>query len=347
MAIKDINVIKDVKQVAIIGANCVSISIALGLKARTEPPKIVGHDTDPLAAKLARSKQAFDRVERQPDRACRDADLVIVAVPLPAVRETLAAIAPRLKPGCLVTDIARLKTPVMRWAEEVLPEHVCFVGGHPVLNPATACSMSAADVAAASADLLREALYCLTTPAGCPGAVVDTLAGLIKSLGAHPFFIDVTEHDGLQAGVEGLPDLLAVALLRATVDTPGWQEMRKFGGYRFAATTVAADDAGERHAAVLLNRENVLRRLNVLLGELVRLRDQLTRSDADGLKTSFVQAAEARARWIEQLERGTWMDELGATMEHVPSAGDHFRQMMLGDFMTPRRPGGEDRSRQK
>ena len=347
METKDTKAIKAIKQVAIIGADCVSVSIALGLKARTEPPKIVGYDADPLAAKLARSKQAFDRVERQPDRACRDADLVIVAVPLPAVRETLAAIAPRLKPGCLVTDIARLKTPVMRWAEEVLPENVCFVGGHPVLSPATACSTSADDIAAASADLLHEALYCLTTPAGCPGAVIDTLAGLIKSLGAHPFFIDVTEHDGLQAGVEGLPDLLAVALLRATVDTPGWTEMRKFGGYRFAATTVAADDASERHAAVLLNRENVLRRLNVLLGELVHLRDQLTRSDADGLKTSFVQAAEARARWVEELERGTWMKELGAGMEHVPSAGDHFRQMMLGDFMTPRRPGGEDRSRQK
>ena len=337
----------DLKQVAIIGANYVSVSIALGLKARTDPPRIVGYDPDSLAVKLARSKQAFDRVERQPDRACRDADMVIVAVPLSDVRGTLAAIAPRLKPGCLVTDVAWLKAPVMRWAEEVLPESVCFVGGHPVLSPANTFSASTDDVAAASADLLRDALYCLTTPAGCPSAAVDALSSLITSLGAHPFFIDVTEHDGLQAGVEGLPDLLAVALLRATVDTPGWTEMRKFGGYRFAASTVAADDAVERHTAVLLNRENVLRRLNVLLGELVNLRDQLTRSDADGLKASFVQAAESRARWIDELERGTWMEELGAGMKHVPSAGDHFRQMMLGDFMNPRRPGREDRSEQK
>ena len=66
--------------------------------------------------------RAVDRVERQPGRACRNADLVIVAVPLPAMRETFAAIAPHLQPGCLVTDTAFLKAPVMRWAKELLPE---------------------------------------------------------------------------------------------------------------------------------------------------------------------------------------------------------------------------------
>ena len=32
----------DFKRVAIIGTNCISVSIALGLRAQTEPPEIVG-----------------------------------------------------------------------------------------------------------------------------------------------------------------------------------------------------------------------------------------------------------------------------------------------------------------
>jgi len=118
----------DFKRVAIIGADCISVSIALGLKAQKEPPEIIGYDTDAVAADLARARGAFDQVERKPGRACRDADLVIVAVPLTRLRETLATIAPHLQPGCLVTDTAYLKAPVLRWAEELLPEGVFFAG---------------------------------------------------------------------------------------------------------------------------------------------------------------------------------------------------------------------------
>ena len=337
----------DFKQVAIVGADPISVSIALGLKAQSEPPKITGYDADPVVAKLAQSKRAFDRVERRLDRACRDADLVVVSTPLTAIRETFAAIAPGLKAGCLVTDTARLKTPVMHWAAETLPENVFFVGGHPVLHPAIATSMVQEGMEAASADLLRDTLYCLTTPTGRHSAAGEAFIELIGALGAHPFFIDVTEHDGLQAGVEGLPDLLAVALLRATVDTPGWQEMRKFAGYRFAATTVAADDAEARHATVFLNREHILRRLNILLSELVDLRDRLIQNDADGLERSFVQALEGRTRWLDEQERGVWGEEVGVSMDHVPSASEHFGQMVFGSLMTSRRQDEEDRPPRK
>ena len=320
----------DFKRVAIIGADCISVSIALGLKAQKEPPEIIGYDTDAVAADLARARGAFDQVERKLDRACRDADLVIVAVPLTRLRETLATIAPHLQPGCLVTDTAYLKAPVLRWAEELLPEGVFFAGGHPVPNPTTAGPEPLKGLDAAGADLLKNALYCLIAPARTPGAVVDAFAELIKSLDAQPFFIDATEHDGLQAGVEGLPDLLAVALLRATVDTPGWQEMYKFANYCFATATEAAENARERHSAILLNRGNVLLRLNILLSELVRLRDTLAHDDAEGLEKTFVAAAEGRARWIAERERGTWGRGGASDIEHVSSAGEQMGQMFFG-----------------
>jgi len=322
------------KRVAIIGADCISLSIALGLKAQKEPPEIVGYDANAVAADLARARGAFDRVERKPGQACQSADLVIVAAPLTQLRETFAAIAPHLQPGCIVTDTAPLKVPVMRWAEELLPESVFFVGGHPVLNPAVVGLEPLEGLDAASAGLLIGALYCFTSPARTSGAAIDALAGLVKSLEAHPFFVNVTEHDGLQAGVEGLPDLLAIALLRATVDTPGWQEMRKFAGYCFAVATEAADEAHERHTTVFLNRENVLLRLNALLSELVRLRDMLARDDAEVLEEVFVAAAERRKRWIAEREQGMWGGEGTIGTEHVPMAGEQIGQLFFGERIT-------------
>jgi prephenate dehydrogenase len=330
-------------RIAIIGTNCISLSIALALKAQNEPPEIVGYDADRIAADLARARGAFDRVEREPGRACQDADLVIVAVPLSAIRQVFTDIAPHLAPGCLVTDIARLKAPVMRWAEELLPENVTFVGGHPIINPAIVGSDPWVDgdienrFDEASDDLLTEALYCFTTPPGISSEVINALTTLAQALGAQPFFVDVTEHDGLQAGVDGLPDLLSIALLRATIDTPGWEEMRKFAGHRFAtATAITTEhvDVDERHAAVFLNREHVLRRLNVLLTELVYLRDILSQDDAELLGKTFVEAAEGREHWTGQRGRGMWVGEQSVSPDQVPGMSRTIRRMFLGE-----RPG--------
>ncbi len=337
----------DFKRVAIIGTDCISVSIALGLRALAEPPEIVGTDADLATANLARKRGAYDRVERKPAWACRDADLVIVAEPLPSLREVFATIAPHLQPGCLVTDVAHLKAPVMRWAEEFLPDNVFFVGGHPVPNPAFIGSEPLVGLEAASPDLLREALYCFTPSTGTSGKVIDACTGLAATLEAYPFFIDVIEHDGLQAGVAGLPDLLAIALLRATVDTPGWQEMRKFADSRFAAATAAATGADERATALFLNREHVLPRLNALMRELVGLRDLLIEDDAEALEEAFIGTAEGRARWVEEQAQGMWITESAIGTDHIPSVREQVTQMFLGERMATRLKEGPDHPRKE
>lgn len=326
------------KQVAIIGVDCISVSLALGLKAQGEPPEIIGYDAESALARQARGKGAFDRLEHRAGEACRGADLVVVAVPLSAVRETFAAMSPHLQPGCLVTDIASLKTPVLGWAGELLPQNVNFVGGRIIPNPAVVGFDSLHGLEAASAALLKDALYCIATSPQTPGAGINRLVALAGMLEAQPLLIDATEHDGLQAGVEGLPDLLAVALLHATVDTPGWQEMRKFADSRFAIATHDAADAYERHATIALNRENVLLHLDVLLGELMRLRDLLAGGDTQAVERAFAAAAEGRARWIAEREQGMWIKELAtADTSRYPSGGDRLLQMVFGGLAGSRR----------
>jgi len=340
----------DFKRVAIIGVNCISASIGMKLKEQKEPPEIVGYDGEAVAADLARSMGAFDRAERKLGRACQGADLVIVAVPLSAIRETFAAIGPHLEPGCLVTDTAPLKAPVMHWADETLPRNVYFAGGHIVPNPAIAEFDPLEGLDEASADLLVEALYFFVLPDHPSKA--DAFADLAVALEAHPYFIDATEHDGLHAGVEGLPELLAVALLRATVGAPGWEEMRKLAGRSFAAAANAADSidkcrGDERRTAVFLNRENVLLHLNILLGELVHLRDLLSQDDPEPFEEIVAAAAEGRAGWLQERERGMWTKGRVFSKEAMPTLGRQFSQMIFGGSLTRRLKEGANRSREK
>jgi prephenate dehydrogenase len=269
-----------------------------------------------------------------------------VAEPLADIEEAFAAISPHLENGAVVTDTARLKTPVLRWAEHLLPGRVSFVGGHLIPNPAVVGLRSLEGLEDASADLLREALYCFSASPNASSAAIEVCTSLAYALGAHPFFIDVTEHDGLQAGVEGLPDLLTIALLRATVDTPGWEEMRKFAGRRFAVATEAVEDISERHPSLFLNRENILHRLDALVEELVYLRNVLHQADEEALAETSAAAAESRSRWMKERRQGMWTEQGAFDMRDVPSAAQQIGRMILGNLAS-RFKGAPDESEEK
>jgi len=317
-------------RIAMIGIDPISASIAYALHKRDEPIELIGYDADRTVADLAKVRGALDDVRRKPGPACEGAELVIVAQPLAELESTFAAIGPHLEEGAVVTDTARLKGPVLRWAEEILPERAFFVGGHVIPNPAVLGLRTLDGLKDADAELLREALYCFTPSTRTPSAALDLCSWLAYAVDAQPFFIDVMEHDGLLAGVEGLPDLLTIALLRTTIDSPGWQEMKKFAGRGFATSTEAAETIDRRHPSLFLNRENVLGRLDALIEELTHLRGLLAQADEEALTDAVTEAVKGRSRWMRQRAKGMWSVEGTFDSRDVPSAAKQLGRMFFG-----------------
>ncbi len=62
-------------------------------------------------------------------------DIVLLAVPVQKMRSVLAEIAPKLKSGTLVIDVASVKTRPAAWMEALLPDGVAIVGTHPLFGP--------------------------------------------------------------------------------------------------------------------------------------------------------------------------------------------------------------------
>ena len=71
-------------------------------------------------------------MERPASEAVKTANLVIIATPILTMPEVFREIAPALKPGAVVTDVGSTKAEVLKWAEQLLPDTVHFVGGHPM-----------------------------------------------------------------------------------------------------------------------------------------------------------------------------------------------------------------------
>lgn len=323
-------------EIMIVGLGEIGASIGLALAQAEAGLSRIGYDPDSDVARAARKAGAVERLALNLERSCRGADLVILAVPSCDVRAYLEAIGPSLKPGAVVVDTSSLKLTALSWAAEHLPEGRAYIGAIPVVNPET-LHFGAPGVGEPRADLFRGGLVAMVIPAKTSEAAVDIALSLVRYLEAAPFFIDPAEVDAVMATVEGLPALLAVALIRVAVQTAGWPEARRIAGRPFANLAIvgALQSPQNLEAALGLNRANVLARLDAAIGELSALRALIAREESEDLKVSLAEAVEAHDAWLAARQQADWgREELGKV--ELPQGGMLDRLLGIGGNLRPK-----------
>jgi len=233
-------------------------------------PQIVGWDADRKTLKDARGLLMVDREARDAADAVREADVVFVCVPPSELQATFVAIAPHLKAGAIVSDTAAVKSFVLQLAAEHLPEHVDFVGGHPLIGGAGTSYRDAKH------DMFRGALYCLVASERTSARAVNTLDAFVSVIGAKPYYLEADEHDSYIAATRQLPLVTTATLMHTLARGGAWREMRVIAGseLRDAPNLAAADP---KSSAVLLqhNHAAVARWIDETIRSLVQLRDDL------------------------------------------------------------------------
>jgi prephenate dehydrogenase len=324
-------------QITIVGLGQIGSSIGLALKAHEVNVHRVGHDKDPQAAKESQRLGAVDNVKYNLPASIREAKIVILAVPLAEVRETLRVIAADLQEGTLLLDTAPAKATVAAWAKELLPQGRYYIGLTPAINPEYLHGTEFG-VKAARTDLFEKGLMVVNAPAGTPSNVFNLALELVNLLGAMPLLMDTTEADGIFSGMHILPQLAAAALLDTTVDQPGWQDARKVAGRPYAAVTAGAayhDDVLSLGESALQNRENMIRLLNAYISSLISLRDEIDDNDREAVLQRLEGAWKGRVRWLDERNAAEWLKGEAQQID-APSFGDRVNQMLFGGMLTDR-----------
>ena len=221
--------------IAVIGIGQIGASFALAARRAGVVDRVIGVARKQATRAEALRVGAADECTADVVEALREADMVYVAVPVGAMRGIFEQIAPAVQDGCLVTDAGSTKAQVCRWAMQILPDTVSFVGGHPMAGT------EKHGPAAASADLFGGTTYLL-----CPGraeeAVVTRLESAVARIGATPLVVDPEQHDSILAYSSHLPHLVAVALSVA-IARSGIEGIVRFsaGGLRDTTRIAAAD----------------------------------------------------------------------------------------------------------
>ncbi len=298
-------------QLTIVGLGQIGTSIGLALAQESETFQRVGHDRDVEIARHAQKLGAVERVVANLPSAVREADIVILAVPADQIRPTLEIIAQDLRENAVVMDTSPAKVAAAAFAKELLPEKRHYVGLTPVINPAY-LHQSEAGIAGAHADLFQRGLVAIVTPPSTSADALQLAADLVRLLGAAPLFADLDEIDGLVATTYVLPQLMAAALVNATVDRPGWREARKITDQSFAhasAPSISSYAASSLASSALLNRENVVRVLDGSIAELQALRGEIAADDAVALQKRLDSAWRGYGQWLKERLAASWADE--------------------------------------
>ena len=293
----------------ILGLNQIGASMGLALGKMKDQVTRVGNDRDPGIARQAEKMGAVDKLHVNLHSAVDDADVVILAMPVDDIRETIEIIAPDLKPGCVLVDTSPVHGPVARWARELLPApDRYFVSMTPSLNPTYLMEIENG-LAQARADLFQKSVIVITSPPGTDESALALAGNLTSALGATPLFSDAAEADSLLTYSHLLPGLMAAALVNATTRQPGWREARKLAGPAYAIASQPLERLDETRApgqSLLLNDEPVSRMLDSVIHELSRLRDAIQDQNAQNLAELMENAREARAIWVAERLRAEW-----------------------------------------
>ncbi len=281
---------------AVLGLGLIGGSFALALRREGLAKCVAGFDADPQVTRRAHERGAITQACSTPEEAVREADLVLLATPVRAMRDLFERIAPVLKRGALVTDTASTKAQVVAWAEALLPEHVAFVGGHPMAGK------EYSGIESAEAGLFEGSTYCLARSRQTSPAAAARFAGIIERIGAHPYMLDAEQHDRLVAGISHLPFVLSSAMVQALGEAQDWPEMARLAasGYRDMSRLAAGSPTMYRDIC-LTNKEAILGWLDALAAQLHTIRSHIAVND-EALKDYFAQAKHMRDTAVPRQE---------------------------------------------
>ncbi len=283
-------------RVALIGLGLIASSLYWAIKRDGLAGEVTGYARSTGTRETARRIGLCDRVCDSAAEAVKDADLVVLCVPVGAMEAVAKDIAPHLKPGATLTDVGSVKGAVLDAVGPHVPEAVHFVPSHPLAGTEHSGPESG------FAELFENRWWLIIPLPGVPRAPIDRLRALWEAVGSHVDEMDPEHHDLVLAVTSHAPHLIAYTMvgvaddLRRVTDS----EVIKFSAAGFRDfTRIAASDPTMWRDVFLNNKEATLEILGRFTEELFALQRAIRTGDGDHLFDYFTRTRAIRRGIIE------------------------------------------------
>lgn len=279
-----------ISRLAIIGLGLIGGSLSLALKQAGKVKQVIGFARQESTRQQALSLGIIDQAADNIADVIQGADLIVLAVPMGAMADTLMSIAPYVTDNMVITDAGSAKAQMVEAAKLALGDQFKqFVPGHPIAGT------EKSGPTAAFSQLYQDHRVVLTPTDETNPEALEKIRNMWLAVGAQVSTMTAIQHDHVLAATSHLPHILAFNLVDMLAQNGDVDEVLRYaaGGFRDFSRIASSDPVMWRDIC-LSNSEAILSLLKQSQHQMNLLQQAIEQKDGDYLMTVFERAKQAR-----------------------------------------------------
>lgn len=284
-------------KLVIFGVGLIGGSFALALRSAGLVRHIVGIGRSQQNLQYALMHGIIDEIGVDLTAALRNADLVLLAMPVGQTAHVMTQIATHLQANTIITDAGSTKLEIIAIARHhlTMQNRHHFVPGHPIAGT------EKSGAHAAQINLYTGKHVILTPLPETSTDATEKVRQLWQACGAQIAIMSAEQHDQILAATSHLPHILAFTMMNHLRHTNSdLAHLLQFSGSGLRDFTRIAGSSPEMWRDICLtNREILLQQIDKYMYELKLLRESLENNDGNALEQFFSKAQHARKDWLK------------------------------------------------
>ena len=282
---------KKINKIAFIGMGLINSSLARDLKIKKFYLSSSAYSRKISTIKKIKKLKLVDFASSNIEKIIKEADIIIVGIPVAAYQEVFKKICNHIKPGVIITDVGSVKKEVINSVKKYIPKNVDFVPGHPIAGTEKSGPESG------FAGLFKNGWCILTPNKNISKNSVKIIKYMWQLVGMKVDIMDSKYHDEVLAITSHIPHIIAYSIVGtvANLQTTIKKEVIKYAASGFRDfTRIAASDPIMWRDIILYNRQSILKMLNLFKKDLSKLEYAIENNDDNFLLNLFTKTRRIR-----------------------------------------------------
>ena len=285
------NINQKIKKVAFIGMGLINSSLARDLKIKKFYLSSSAYSRRLSTINKIKKLKLVDFASSNIEKTIKEADIIIVGIPVAAYQEVFKKICNNIKPGAIITDVGSVKKEVINSVKKYIPKNIDFVPGHPIAGTENSGPESG------FAGLFKNGWCILTPNKNTSKSSVKIIKYMWQLVGMKVDIMDSNYHDEVLAITSHIPHIIAYSIVGtiANLQTTIKKEVIKYAASGFRDfTRIAASDPIMWRDIILYNRQSILKMLNLFKKDLSKLEYAIENNDDKFLLNLFTKTRKIR-----------------------------------------------------
>ena len=280
-----------IKKVAFIGMGLINSSLARDLKIKKFYLSSSAYSRRLSTINKIKKLKLVDFASSNIEKTIKEADIIIVGIPVAAYQEVFKKICNNIKPGAIITDVGSVKKEVINSVKKYIPKNIDFVPGHPIAGTENSGPESG------FAGLFKNGWCILTPNKNTSKNSIKIIKYMWQLVGMKVDIMDSNYHDEVLAITSHIPHIIAYSIVGtiANLQTTIKKEVIKYAASGFRDfTRIAASDPIMWRDIILYNRQSILKMLNLFKKDLSKLEHAIENNDDKFLLNLFTKTRKIR-----------------------------------------------------